>query len=280
MQNLVTIYEQNAQILERFILSSLKQINLNDGQAFNKLFTSFPSLELIYECDTSLVQTSPNIHIKTLDNSQIGIDRGYLVSQKDSAYEFHSPYLSSATGQLCMTLMYKTPQGYLFLDFSLRRLLERFDLIEDKKGFNRFNTYAYGFIASGLIFLGLFSAGYGVFNFINFLFSAHDVSLEIVFKPVIALTLGLAVYDLGKTILEQDVLPHTKHRSDDEKAKNLVNFLVSIIIALFIEALLIVFKISIQNYHDLPYGALFIVSLAALLWVFSYFNKNSLHKGE
>ena len=47
--------------------------------------------------------------------------------------------------------------------------------------------------------------------------------------------------------------------------------MVSIIIALLIEALLVVFKISINDYKDLPYAAALIVAVSFLLYVFSRF---------
>lgn len=92
-----------------------------------------------------------------------------------------------------------------------------------------------------------------------------------VFKPVIALTLGLAVYDLGKTIVEHEVLPRTHKVEKLFNAATLMSFSVSIIIALLIEALLVVFKISITDYHDLPLAGGLIAALAFLLLVFSVF---------
>jgi uncharacterized Tic20 family protein len=66
-------------------------------------------------------------------------------------------------------------------------------------------------------------------------------------------------------------LPKTQHVQESFNAKTLLNFSVSIIIALLIEALLVVFKISISDYRDLPYAATLIGALAALLLVFSLF---------
>ncbi|MDH5464900.1 MAG: hypothetical protein OEW60_04675, partial [Thiovulaceae bacterium] len=192
---------------------------------------------------------------------------------------FNDPYISTATGKLCVTLVYKTAHGYLFLDFRMRSLLERFDIIVSKSGFNRFNKYAYILIAGGLIFFGLFVSIYGFYSFVMFFLQDVPLSLDIVFKPVIALTLGMAVYDLGKTILEHEVLPKTQNTSNGFKSKTLANFLVSIIIALMIEALLVVFKISINDYKDMHYAAVLIIALSLLLFVFSYFGK-SLHKGK
>jgi hypothetical protein len=129
--------------------------------------------------------------------------------------------------------------------------------------------------------LGLFVAIYGLVSFGMYLFSDAAMDLEVVFKPVIALTLGLAVFDLGKTIFEQEVLPRTQKISDVFNPKSLITFMSSIMIALLIEALLIVFKISINNYHDLPYAAALILAISMLLFVFSRFvysgNKEGTH---
>ena len=110
---------------------------------------------------------------------------------------------------------------------------------------------------------------YGFYTFAGYLFAIEPLSIDTVFKPIIALTLGLAVYDLGKTIVEQEVLPRTQHVSDVFNPKTLLNFSVSIIIALLIEALLVVFKISLHNYKDLPYAATLVGALSFLLLVFA-----------
>jgi uncharacterized membrane protein YczE len=130
---------------------------------------------------------------------------------------------------------------------------------------------SYGVIGGGLLLFGLFVVFYGIGSFLYYLFSDAEMSLEVVFKPVIALTLGLAVFDLGKTIYEQEVIPRTQNISEVFNPKSLVTFMVSIIIALLIEALLIVFKISINDYKDLYYAAALILAISALLYVFSKF---------
>lgn len=276
MQNLVSVYEQHLALIQRFIVSSLRVIDLDlfDDDKIRRLFTMFPSLELIYQCDASLVQNSANIYRDRRDPDQSGIDRSYLIDfdaiNAEGVY-FHDPYFSTATGRLCITVVYKTRTGYIFFDFVLRNLLERFDLIEARTGFRLMSRYAYAVIGGGLLFFGIFVVLYGFYSFGGYLFGEEGLSLDAVFKPVIALTLGLAVYDLGKTIYEQEVLPKTQHVQESFNAKTLLNFSVSIIIALLIEALLVVFKISISDYRDLPYAATLIGALSGLLLVFSVF---------
>ncbi len=275
MQNLVSSYESHAPLLQRFILSSIRKIGLNtlNDKSIERLFAIFPSLELIYECDEGYAQVSPNHTQNERDAAAVGADRSYLVneSEMEQGFSFLDPYISTATGHLCVTVVYATKKGYIFLDFRLRGLLERFDLIESQTGFKRVSRYAYAVIGGGLLFFGIFVVLYGFYAFGGYLFADDQLSLDSVFKPVIALTLGLAVFDLGKTIYEQEVLPKTQHVNESFNAKTLLNFSVSIIIALLIEGLLVVFKISISDYRDLPYAATFIGALSALLLVFSVF---------
>jgi uncharacterized protein YacL len=168
-------------------------------------------------------------------------------------------------------VVYTVGDGYLFLDFRLRKLLERFDLIEKNNLFKLLNRTSYSLIGGGLLFFGVFVVLYGFYTFGGYLFGSEALSIDAVFKPIIALTLGLAVYDLGKTIVEQEVLPRTQHVSNTFNPKTLLNFSVSIIIALLIEALLVVFKISLHNYKDLPYASALVGALAFLLLVFAIF---------
>ncbi|MDX1294706.1 MAG: hypothetical protein R3302_00465 [Sulfurimonadaceae bacterium] len=275
MQNLVSIYELNASLIQRFIISSIRKVGLNtlNETTNERLFNVFPNLELLYECDEGFVQISPNYRPDGAESSVIGADRSYLVNESamgEGVY-FHDPYISTATGQMCVTVVYATKRGYIFLDFKLRGLLERFNLIEERSGFRMLSRYSYALIGGGLLFFGIFVVLYGMYSFGTYFFGSAELSLDIVFKPVIALTLGLAVFDLGKTIYEQEVLPKTQHVQESFNAKTLLNFSVSIIIALLIEALLVVFKISISDYRDLPYAATLIGALAALLLVFSLF---------
>lgn len=275
MQDLVRSYNANAPLIQKFILTTLGKAS---PKAFNmqlsaNLFKTFPSLELIYKTDEGFVQNSPNIYVNKEEHYHVGADRGYLVDEValQQGYYISEPYISTATGHLCITVVYAVEDGYLFFDFRLRKLLERFALIEKNNLFKYLNRSSYAIIGGGLLFFGVFVVLYGFYTFAGYLFAAEPLSIDAVFKPIIALTLGLAVYDLGKTIFEQEVLPRTQHISETFNAKTLMNFSVSIIIALLIEALLVVFKISIHDYKDLPYASTLIAALAFLLLVFAVF---------
>lgn len=275
MQDLVRSYAANAPLIQNFILSTLGNVNLKilNVQLIERLYKTFPSLELLYKTDEGFVQNSPNIYVNSEEHNHIGVDRAYLINevQIQKGYYISDPYISTATGFLCITVVYAVGDGYLFLDFRLRKLLERFDLIEKNDVFKFLNRSSYALIGGGLLFFGVFVVLYGFYTFAGYLFAVEPLSIDTVFKPIIALTLGLAVYDLGKTIVEQEVLPKTQHVSDVFNPKTLLNFSVSIIIALLIEALLVVFKISLHNYKDLPYASTLVAALSFLLLVFALF---------
>ena len=275
MQDLVRSYGANAPLIQKFILNTLGNVSLKslNVQLVERLYKTFPSLELLYKCDEGFVQNSPNIYVNREEHHHVGVDRSYLIDEVaiQKGHYISDPYISTATGFLCITVVYAVGDGYLFLDFQLRKLLERFDLIEKNDVFKLLNRTSYALIGGGLLFFGVFVVVYGFYTFSGYLFGSEELSIDAVFKPIIALTLGLAVYDLGKTIVEQEVLPQTQHVSDVFNPKTLLNFSVSIIIALLIEALLVVFKISLHNYKDLPYASTLVAALSFLLLVFAVF---------
>jgi nitrate/nitrite transport system ATP-binding protein len=274
MQEMVDLFNENRALIEKFIVTTVRQIDLYSDQYVQRIFDSFPSLELIYETDIEFIQNSENHYRNKSDMTPIGIDRSYIYSNQSDELHLSQPYISTTTDKLCVTLIYKTENGFLFLDFRVRALLERLDLIVAQSPIQMLNKISYGITGGGLLFFSLFVVLYGFYDFGSKVVSSEPLSLDVVFKSIIALTLGLAVYDLGKTIIDQEVLPKTHYKKKDLKIKTLLNFSVSIIIALLIEALLVVFKISIHDYKDLPYAAIFIVSLALLLGVFTYMAKS------
>lgn len=273
MQNLVNIYNKNKKLVIPFIRSSLNQIDLDQDleQIQERLFKTFPSLELIYTANEEYIQDSQNIYRDRKEDVGKNQSRGYLLKDSEVEFYINEPYISVATHHLCITVVYKTDSGYLYLDFRVRYLLERFDLIETKTGMNLVNKIAYASIGGGLLFFGIFLVLYGFYDFGSYFIGYKELSLETVFQPIIALTLGLAVYDLGKTILDEEVLPNTHHKREGFNAKTLLKFSVSIIIALLIEALLVVFKISLIDYKDMGYAAMLIVALSTLILVFAVF---------
>ena len=104
MQNLVHIYENNNQLIEKFIISTLQRMHLDDAspKSYTKLKETLPSLELMYACDDHFIQTSANIAENLEEIEHIGKDRNYLVESCDFRTRFcvSEPYISGASGNL------------------------------------------------------------------------------------------------------------------------------------------------------------------------------------
>jgi hypothetical protein len=95
--------------------------------------------------------------------------------------------------------------------------------------------------------------------------------LDTIFKPIIALTLGVAIFDLAKTILEQEVYFKSYSKTSKVETKMVTKFLISIIIALSIEGLMVVFKIAIHDYDKMINALYLITGISLILIALSIF---------
>jgi hypothetical protein len=283
MQEIMTTYKDNIKDIENFLRETVFNLgNLQEweGNDFKKVFKVFPSLELVYTCDEdTMLQTSQNIFRNKKTKSPIGRKRDYLLNNThfhDSDIAITKPYISSATGDTCITVAKKEDGKVYFLDFNISILLQRLGLVEIHSGFNFVSKSFYFLTANIMMVLALFTIGYSIYSFTNSLIFNEDLSIEAIFKPVIALTLGLAIFDLAKTVFAQEVVFKSYSKSSYEEYKVLIKFSITIIIALLIEALMVVFKIAIDNYEHMVHAFYLIAAVSVLIvaiGLFIYFTK-------
>ena len=283
MQEFMEIYRNNIEDIEKFLIETIRNtghLKQKKDNNFNSLFKVFPSLELIYVCDEkNLIQTSLNIYRNKTSKLQIGDNRKYILNKlqfTDTDVSISQPYISSATGDTCITVAKKENGEIYFLDFKVHELLQRLGLIEIHKEFNIISKSFYFITSMVMMILALFTIGYSAYEFINSLFFQSGLSIESIFKPVIALTLGLAIFDLAKTIIEQEVVFKNYAKNSNSQYKVLIKFSITIIIALLIESLMVVFKIAIDNYEQMIHAVYLITGVSFLfvaLGVFIYFTR-------
>jgi hypothetical protein len=280
MQNMIRIYEHNREMIENFLIASLHKQHLKklDEQEVKRLFKTLKSLELIYATDRQYIQSAPNHYRHQTDKKFIGEDKSSLLELQNLSESkdigISIPYISGSTGNLIITVMVTGDEEFRFFDFSVKGILSDLGLIESHTQFDLFNRITYALMGGGLIFVSLFVMGYGFYGFFKDLTTmSSSFNLANIFKPVIALTLALAFFDLGKTIIKHEVFSHSESLEVFD-AKSFITFLTSIMIALLIEALLSVFKISLEGYEKMPYAAILIISLAILFFVFAWFIRN------
>ena len=282
MKEFFETYIQHQEDIEYFLQESLKNLgnlSIHKKNDFKQLYTIFPSLELIYivNKDTK-IQTSSNFYRYKIDENGKDKDRSHLISKlhfKESNIAFSKPYISSATRSNCVTVSIKEGDDIFFLDFQIDILLQKLNLIELNKPFHGVTKGFYILAGFSMIILSIITILFSLYVFISYLFSSHELSLEMIFKPIIALTLSIAIFDLAKTILEQEVFFKSYSKNSKVETKILTKFLTTIIIALSIEALIVVFKIAINDYDQMINAFYLIAGIALILislTVFIYYS--------
>ncbi|MFX4211334.1 hypothetical protein ACOL2Y_02895 [Aliarcobacter butzleri] len=283
MKEFFETYNQHQEDIEYFLQESLKNIGglsnykKND---FKQLYKIFPSLELVYIIDKhTKVQTSNNFYRYKIDENAKNKDRSHLISKlhfTDSNMAFSKPYISSATRSTCVTVTIKEENEIFFLDFRIDILLQKLNLIELNKPFHSVTKGFYVIAGFSMIVLSILTIFFSLYDFMLYIFSNHDLSLEMIFKPIISLTLSIAIFDLAKTILEQEVFFKSYSKNSRVETKILTKFLTTIIIALSIEALIVVFKIAINDYVQMVNAFYLIAGIALILvslTIFIYFSQ-------
>lgn len=287
MREFIGIYRVNKDEIEQFVhetLENIGQLDRHKNSNYKKLFDIFPSLELIYGADIeTLKQNTPNIYRNKISNAPMGRDRSYLsrnIELQDGKIFFTQPYVSSATKNNCITAIKQEGKNIIYMDFDLSILLQRLGFVELHNQFNLINKTFYTSAGLSMALLAIFTIGYALFSFFHTLLIQSEFSIEAIFKPVIALTLGLAIFDLVKTILEQEVFFKRYEQNAKNEYRLLTKFLITIIIALLIEALMVVFKIALSDYTQLINALYLIIGVSTIIVALSIFvyvvNKSSI----
>jgi len=117
-----------------------------------------------------------------------------------------------------------------------------------------------------------------LFNGMRSLFThglAFDLlDIKAMFESTILITLSLAIFDLVKTIFEEEVLGRNERDDSTGMHKTMVRFLGSIIIALAIEALMLVFKFAIIDAAHILYAVYLIGGVTMLLFGLAFYLKS------
>ena len=129
----------------------------------------------------------------------------------------------------------------------------------------------------GVLFLSIVSIMlilYGGYIFVEIIFSFGNIDfLQSIFKSIISITLGLAIFDLAKQIFEHEVLFDSFQHPEDKQYKVLGKFLISIVIALAIETLMVVFKVALNDYTQMLSAFYLMIGTTLMFVGLAYFYK-------
>jgi len=230
----------------------------------------------VYLLDHKGVQVTPTF----TKHGQIDEDAGKI--RADRAYYYRAvreerctitdPYPSLITGDFCVTASQPIfcENGNLkyvaCLDIPFTEALRIGHLNTFDTFFANMFKYTYGLFAFALIAVALLLFLNGVQSFFMYEIAVGHFDAKNVFEATILLTLSLAIFDLSKTIIEEEIMGRNRDHNVSGPHKTMVRFLGSIIIALSIEALMLVFKFAITDPEKLMY-AMYIVGGVAMLLI-------------
>jgi hypothetical protein len=201
--------------------------------------------------DENFVQNNPTVCRKEHDKRQLGVDKSHYFTRlkldEDNIF-ISNPYIHYRTGKASISVVHFVDGSYYVFDINLIFLLEELKLIEYNSVHDKFKRSIYFMGSSFLALVSFALIFYGGAIFFMVMLSLNEVDfLHDVFKSIISITLGLAIFDLARQIFEQEVMFQSFHRAEDKEYKVLSKFLVSIIIALSIESLMVVFKLALDD---------------------------------
>ena len=229
-----------------------------------KIKADLENCEGVYLLDSKGVQVSPTYTANKRNDGDIGKIRAerayYYRAVREARCTITDPYPSLITQELTVTAsapIYCENGNLKYvacLDMPLDEVIKISHLNTFDTFYSQMFKYAYTTFAFALIAVALLLFFHGIESFFVKEISFSHLAIDEMFKATILLTLSLAIFDLAKTLIEEEVLGRHKERDISGPNKTMVKFLGSIIIALSIEALMLVFKFAITAPENLLFS--------------------------
>jgi len=196
----------------------------------------------------------------------------YYRAMKEKRCTITDPYPSLITQDLTITASKPifNSEGEIkyvaCLDMPLSAVLKIAHPMPMKSISGRFFRFGYAAFTLVLAMVAMLLFLKGVGYFFSQGLNIHEIDVKSIFNATILLTLALAIFDLVKTLFEEEVLGrHSENQNAADPHKTMVRFMGSIIIALSIEALMLVFKFAMTEPEKLINSVYIIGSVAMLL---------------
>jgi len=247
---------------------------------------SITKAEAVYALDGNGVQITDNIsknkHLKGLGKGVDRSDRAYYYKTiKEHRCVLTDPYPSIISNTMVVTSAFPiydendTLLCIICVDISLANILRMVHPSSVDSVAGLVSKIAYTSFSLALAAVALLLFVKGITSFLHFGTDFYAIDINEIFKATILLTLSLAIFDLVKAIFEEEVLGKEKKHDDAGTHQTMVRFLGSIIIALSIEALMLVFKFALTDPGKLQYAVYLITGVSFLLISLSLYMKFS-----
>lgn len=282
MKRIISIYTEHKNSIQFYLRMTMEKFHplSNDDNDMRRIFDFEKSVEVIYAVNDAFVQYTPSFGRNYTDDERQGTDKSFYfkwVSFTEEPVHISNPYLHHVTGLPTLTAVKREHNRFLVADFDMLKLLEELRLIEHNSVYEQINRIVMGFGGFLLGIVSVFLIFYGGYIFCGMVVSPYsgEAVMHQIFTSIISITIGLAIYDLAKTLIENEVLFKAFNYGSDLQNRTLTKFLTSIIIALSIESLMAVFKIVLDDYGKLINAFYLILGVTLLIVGTGVYNRLS-----
>lgn len=273
-------------LLTRNIPNHMPDITLDTVlAAFKKIKKENDSISILYVLDSKGVQLIDNISNKPEYRKGNGENRAnrayYYRAVREKKPILTDPYPSVTTGVLCVSAampIYDDKNHLRFvavIDIPLTELVKILHPTIWSTIFTNTSKVTYGVFSVALFLIAVMLFAKGVFGLFAEGLHPNDVQIQGIFETTILFTLSLAIFDLVKAIFEEEVLGRNKHENANETHQTMTKFIGSIIIAVAIEALMLVFKFALTDPSKMTYALVLLGGVAGLLVSLAYYIKST-----
>lgn len=289
-----------------YILS--RNISLGDFQSRPDTFIqnqlkilkdSLPQADVLYILNANgqqigqmITKKGKILNASEVDSScEIGTDRSdrayYYKTLQEHRCVLTDPYPSLGTNKMVVTAsfpIYDEDNKLMFIicaDIELHDILKMVHPSSIDSTFGKFSKVVYAAFSVALAMVALLLFLKGISGFFSLGLHFNTIDINEMFKATILLTLSLAIFDLVKAIFEEEVLGKEKNENSGDGHQTMIRFLGSIIIALSIESLMLVFKFALTDPSKLLYAVYLIGGVTALMIGLSiYIKANKVYKKD
>jgi len=240
-----------------------------------KIMGDQPNAEGVYLLDEKGVQITPTYlpnGTRTEDAGAIRSTRAYYYrAMKEKRCTITDPYPSLISQEICITASQPifdeagNVKYVACLDMPIESVVKLTHPTAGASFVGRFTKFAYSMFSLALLMVAILLFVKGVGSFLAYGIHVDAIEIKTIFKATILLTLSLAIFDLVKTIFEEEVMGVHRHAHAGAN-RTMIKFLGSIIIALSIEALMLVFKFALTDPDKLEH-AVYLIGGVSLLTI-------------
>jgi len=277
MKEVINIYKKHRLTVDSYISTLITSLPRKYIDHAKSIFKNHDHIELMYSVDREFKQSTPVVCRRRSDDTHIYTDKSNYFMKldlDDKGIYISNPYIHYRTGKASISAVYFKDDEYHVFDINLIEVLEELKLIEYNSLHDKFKKSVYSLGSFLLAAVAIMLIVYGGYIFFMLIFAGGESDiLQGVFKSIIAITLGLAIYDLAKQIFEHEVIFKSFHHEEDQQYKVLGKFLISIVIALAIETLMVVFKIALEDYTQMLSAFYLLIGTTIMFIGLGYFYK-------